>query len=283
MVHLPSPGLAQWLCLAASGLVAASFSIGGAAAQGKLDARYTASLAGVPVGKGAWLVDIGDDQYTAAASGATAGLLRVFATGQGTGASRGFVRGELLVPAVYASNITNDKHVEELRIVMSGGVAKELIVDPPTVPNPDRIPLTDAHRKGVVDPLSAGLVRVAGSGDPLSPEICHRTIPVFDGRMRFDLGLSFKRIEKVKADKGYQGPAVVCAVQFSPVAGYVPERAAIKYLVAQRDIEVWYAPIAGTRVVVPYRISVPTPLGSGVLEATQFVATPTPPRTTATR
>ena len=47
-----------------------------AVAQVKLDARYVVTLAGVPIGKGAWIVNIGDDQYTAAASGATTGLLR---------------------------------------------------------------------------------------------------------------------------------------------------------------------------------------------------------------
>ncbi len=31
-----------------------------------------------------------------------------------------------------------------------------------------------------------------------------------------------KRMDKVKADKGYEGPVVVCAVYFSPVAGYIP-------------------------------------------------------------
>ena len=36
----------------------------------------------------------------------------------------------------------------------------------------------------------------------------------------------------------------------------------------------WLAPIAGTRLMVPYRISLPTPLGQGVLQATQFVTVP---------
>ena len=46
---------------------------------------------------------------------------------------------------------------------------------------------------------------------------------------------------------------------------------AIKYLIEQRDIEVWLVPIAATRVVVPFRLIVPTPMGMGVLQATQFV------------
>ena len=65
---------------------------------------------------------------------------------------------------------------------------------------------------------------------------------------------------------------MVCAVYFSPVAGHVPDRAALKYLMDLRDIEVWLAPIAGTRVMVPYRVSVPTPIGVGIMQATQFVS-----------
>jgi hypothetical protein len=272
--------------LAGSAVAMACLAGGSAGAQGKLDARYTASLAGVPIGKGAWVIEIGDDQFTAAASGMTTGLLRVFATGQGSGASRGTVRGDNLMPTAYVSTINNDKRTEELRIALSSGTVKDLVVDPPTVPHPDRVPLTDAHRRGVIDPMSAGLMRVPGNGDPVSPEACRRTLPVFDGRMRFDLHLSFKRFEKVRAEKGYQGPVAVCGVQFVPLAGHLPDRPAIKYLMAQREMEMWLAPVAGTRIVVPYRISLQTPLGQGVLEATQFitVATPrTPPATAAAR
>ena len=93
--------------------------------------------------------------------------------------------------------------------------------------------------------------------DFLSPEACHRTLAVFDGRLRYDLQFAFKRMDKVKADKGYAGPVVVCAAYFSPVAGFVPSRAAIKYLSKQRGMEVWLAPVAGTRVLVPYRAQGP--------------------------
>jgi hypothetical protein len=258
--------------LAGAMAVAACLPGGGAHAQGKLDAHYVVTLAGVPIGKGGWVIDVGDDQFVAAATGMTTGLLRVFATGDGKGVSRGTIRGDNLTPTLFVSTINNDKRVEELKIVTSAGTIKELMVEPPTTPHPDRIPLTDAHRRGVVDPLSASLIRVPGNGDPVAPEACRRILPVFDGRMRFDLQLSFKRLEKVQV-KGYQGPVAVCGVQFVPVAGYVPERPAIKYLAAQQDMEIWLAPIAGTRLVVPYKISLPTPLGRGVLEATQFVAT----------
>jgi hypothetical protein len=99
---------------------------------------------------------------------------------------------------------------------------------------------------------------------------------IFDGRMRYDLRLAFKRLERVRSAKGYQGTVVACAVYFSPVAGHIPDRPVIKYLVDMRDAEVWLAPIAGTRLMVPYRVSIPTPLGTGVLEASEFVSMPYP-------
>ena len=58
-------------------------------AQGKLDARYAVTLAGVPVGRGTWVIDIAEDHFSATASGQTAGLLRVFASGHGQSAVRG--------------------------------------------------------------------------------------------------------------------------------------------------------------------------------------------------
>jgi hypothetical protein len=248
-------------------------------AQGRLDATYTVTLAGLPIGKGAWTIDIQDDQYIASASGATSGLLRVFASGAGNSAARGTVVGGQPIPSSYASSIVADKRSDEVRIQFSGGAVKEYVADPPTLPSPDRVLLTDAHRKGVSDPMTASLMRVPGTGDTFVPEACQRTLPIFDGRMRYDLQLVFKRLDKVKSERGYQGTVVVCAVYFTPIAGHVPERSAIKYLAEQREMELVLAPIAGTRLMVPYRGSIPTPIGVGVLQATQFVSVPRPATT----
>jgi hypothetical protein len=253
----------------------------GAHAQGRLDARYIVTLAGLPIGRGNWVIDITDDQYTAAASGKTTGLLQIFANGAGATASRGAVSHGNLVPASYAASITNDKKTEDLRITLAAGNIKDYAIDPPSPPQPDRIPVTDAHKRGVVDPMSGVLNRVVGTGELLGPAACNHKASIFDGRMRYDLKLAYKRMDTVKANKGYQGPAVVCALYFVPIAGYVPQRKAIKYLIAQRDMETWLVPIAGTRVMVPFRVTVPTPLGMGVLEATDFVTTALPSRAAA--
>ncbi len=245
-----------------------------ATAQGRLDARYAATLGGLPIGRGAWVIEISDDHYTAAASGITAGIMRIFASGQGTTAARGNIAGGNLLPVSYASNIKTDEKSEDVRMTLRGLNITEFSVTPPAPPNPERVPLAEARRRGVSDPMTGSLMRVPGTGNPLNPEACNRTQSIFDGRLRFDLQFQFKRMDSVKAERGYEGPVVVCAVYFRPIAGYIPDRPAIRYLVDLRTIEVWLAPIAGTRVLVPFRMSIPTPLGEGLLQATQFVSGP---------
>jgi len=268
--------VAAAVCVMAAMVALAADAGHSAAAQGRLEAEYVASVAGIPIGSGNWVVEISDREYTAAASGGATGLLKFFVGGRGTGASRGTISDGQPVPTSYAATIIDGRRIDDVRMALAGGNVKDYTVEPPVRPDPDRIPVSDADRRGVLDPMTSVLDRVAGGGDPVSPEACNRRVAVFDGRIRYDLQSEFKRMEVVKADRGYEGPVVVCALYFRPISGYEPGRTAIEYLVALRDAEVWMAPIAGTRVLVPFRFSMPTPLGFGLLQATQFVSVAQP-------
>lgn len=238
----------------------------------KLDAAYEATLLGFPIGDVTWTIDFHDDRYSAAAHGTTAGLLLIFSRGHGTAEAQGSVAGKEPLVSNFLINITHGSASQQVRILFNRGKARESLAPPPK-PNPQLVPLNEAYRTGVVDPMSALLINVPGSGETAAPAACERTIAVFDGRMRFNLKLAFKRIEQIQAPDGYQGPAVVCAVYFTPLAGYDPNRYSIRYLQAERGMEIWLAPLAGTRLMVPYRFSVPTPIGVGILQATRFVWT----------
>jgi hypothetical protein len=254
-----------------------------ASAQGRMDAHYEATLSGIPVGKGTWTIEIGDDTFSASAQGGTAGLLKAFSGGTGAGASQGRVVGGALVANAYTATTTTQKKSETIRMVLANGGVKDFSIDPTPPVDPDRIVVTDAHRRGVLDPMTGSLVRVAGNGEVLTPDACRTGTGIFDGRMRYELKLDFKRMETVKAERGYHGPAVVCAVYFTPVAGYIPDRPVIKYLATERRMEITLVPIAGTRVLVPFRMSIPTPFGPAMLEATSFVTTAAPPRVAKTQ
>lgn len=273
----PWLGLALGLC-ASAWLLAPEV----AGAQGRFDGQYEATLAGIPVGKGAWTIEIGDDIFTASAQGGTAGLLKAFSGGSGSGASQGRVVNGSLVANAYTATTTTQKKSETIRMSLANGGVKDFSIDPVPPVDPDRIPVTDAQRRGVLDPMTGSLLRVPGNGDLLSPDSCRTGTGIFDGRMRYELKLDFKRMETVKAERGYHGPALVCAIYFTPVAGYIPDRPVIKYLAAERKMEVTFVPIAGTRILVPFRMTIPTPLGLAMLEATSFVTSAAPPRVAKT-
>jgi hypothetical protein len=260
---------------------AALGSIGAAFAEGRLEARYSATLAGIPIGSGSWTIEAAETQYTATVNGSTSGLLRTFTGGQGNATARTTLNSGKILSSIYAATITTRKHTDSIRITINNGNVKDFKIDPPQDQDPERVPITEAHQHNVLDPMTASLVRVSGNGDLLSPEACNRTIAVFDGRLRYDLQFAFKRMDSVKAKKGYAGAVVVCAAYFSPVAGFIPSRTAIKYLSNQREMEIWLAPIAGTRVLVPYRAQSPTPIGQAVLEASEFISVPLPARAQA--
>jgi hypothetical protein len=249
-------------------------------AQARLDAQYVVTLGGVKLGEGSWAVDVTEDRFSAAASGATSGLAKFFSSGHGTTASTGTVKNGQFVPANYAVFVKWGKKSEDLRMKIADGKVKELTIVPQMVEHPDRIRVTDAHKSNVLDPMAGALLRVPGKGELIAPEVCKQHAPIFDGRMRYDLTLAYKRIEQVQVP-GYSGPALVCAIYFAPLAGYVPDRSAVKYLINQRDMETWLVPIAGTRVLVPIRVVVPTPIGQGVLQATQLNVSPRPAKASA--
>ena len=273
------PGLLFALC--AGVLLAAAPER--ASAQGRVDARYEASLAGIAIGKGTWTIEIGDDVFSASAQGGSAGLLKAFSGGSGSGASQGRVVGGALVSSGYTATTTTSKKSETIRLTLANGGVKEFSIDPVPQVDADRIVVTDAHRKNVLDPMTGSLIRVPGAGELLTPEACRTGTGVFDGRLRYDLKLDFKRMETVKAENGYHGPAVVCAIYFTPVAGYIPDRPVIKWLASQRNMEVVLVPVAGTRILVPFRMTIPTPFGQAMLEATTFVTTAAPPRVAKTQ
>ena len=138
------------------------------------------------------------------------------------------------------------------------------------------MPVTEANRQGIVDPLTAMLFSIAAIGEGLSQEACRHTLPIFDGRQRYDLKLAFKRMDKVTAEKGYAGPVVVCSVRYEPIAGHRASTPLVKYLSEGREMEIALAPVAGTRLLAPFRVLVVSMLANLVIEANRFEATSQP-------
>ena len=97
-------------------------------------------------------------------------------------------------------------------------------------------------------------------------------MPVFDGRLRFDLVLAPKRVEALpaKAPNGLPSSVDVCAVKFVPVSGHKPDNAVINFLSKTDRIEAWLTRLPGTDLYVPYWVGVPTIIGSASVTLTRI-------------
>ena len=247
-------------------------------AQAGFEAAYTIAVARIPIGNAAMTGSIGTDEYVISMSGRTSALARVVTSGEGSMTATGAVSAGKLLPLRYTSKSTADDETLAVTMTFKDGNVSELEASEPP-PGEDRVVLTTEHRRQVLDPLSA-LLMPAGDGG-LSEAACRRVLPVFDGRRRYDLSLSFKRIEQVKASQGYAGPTAVCSVAFQPIAGHRRSSPLLTFLTDGRDVEMALAPIAGTRLLAPFRITATYMLGNVVMQATRFEATATPAPTRA--
>jgi len=192
---------------------------------------------------------------------------------KGVTASAGRVTSEGPEPAMYALSYSDGARTgERLRMTFGDGGVRQVSIVPNRRPGPRTIPVTPEQLEGVLDPMS-GAFLVAKSSNPNGDlKVCYQTVPVFDGRQRFNLVLTPKKAVTVKKNgpASYAGPAVICRVKFIPIAGYQPDNPAIKLMSRSNEIEVWLIPVWRTQMYVPYRIVLPTPVGYGTALVTSI-------------
>jgi hypothetical protein len=243
-------------------------------AEGKLDASYTISFARIRVGDITASAVFGDREYAISARGHAGGVMKLLVDGEGSFTTHGTIKHGHAVPTTFTSKIVSSSESSDVTMVLDNGSVKELAALPP--PGGDRVPVTEANRQGIVDPLSALLFPAAPTAEGLSQEACQRTLPMFDGHQRYDLKLAFKRMDEVTAEKGYAGPVVVCSVGYEPIAGHRASTPLVKYLSEGREMEIMLAPIAGTRLLAPFRVSVMSMVANLLIEANRFESTAQP-------
>jgi len=189
---------AQTTILAAGSALALITATAGdrAHAQGNLDASYTISFARIPVGEITATAVFGQNEYAISARARAGGVLKaLLVDGEASFSTDGTIKGDYPVPTTFTSKIVSNAESSDVTMVLEEGHVKELAVTPP--PSSDLVPVTKANRQGIVDPLTALLFSAAAAGEGLSQEACRRTLPIFDGRQRYDLKLAFKRMDKV--------------------------------------------------------------------------------------
>jgi len=244
-------------------------------AQGRLDATYTITFARISVGHLTIAADLKENDYAMTATGRAGGVMRMLLNGEALLAAHGIIKDGRPEPRSFASKITSEDASENVTMAVEEGNVTELAVKPPA--DSAGVQATEADRQGITDPLTAMLIPAAAAGEILSQEACQRTLPIFDGRHRYDLKLAFKRMDKMAAGGGYAGPVIVCALQYQPIAGHRATTPLVKYLSEGREMEIALAPIAGARMLAPFRLSVVSMLANLIIQADRFEAAAPPP------
>lgn len=238
-----------------------------AATAGPVEARYQISIGGLSIGAATIGGQISAQSYRIALNARLTGLAGALTSGAGAVQVSGSFQGDRPISNGYALSANNSQISRTIRIGMAAGNVSEVAIEPPFEPKPDRVPVLEHHRRTVADPVSALMMPARVQGDLLSPENCNRRIPVFDGVQRFDIDLSFVESRAINEPrKGYVGHVLVCRASYTPVAGHRP-LPVTNYMQQNRDMQVWLAPVAGSRALMPYRIQVKTQIGQLVIEA----------------
>ncbi len=226
-------------------------------------AVYKLRMAGIELATFNFNSTVKGETYTLSGQGKLSWGLGLYKY-NGTFAGNGTLAGDEVRPSAYAYDWQVNRKSGSVKLGFARGSVASVEIQPPHTPSPEVVPLKPEHLKSVFDPLTAliALSRYRG-GDP-----CDRKISLFEGKQRFDLVLTRHREEKVLEPKPSGQPVLahVCRVRYVPIAGHKTNRetqAAIK----AEGIEVALRPIPSANLLVPYRITIPTPLGTAVLTA----------------
>ena len=122
----------------------------------------------------------------------------------------------------------------------------------------DRVPVERGQLVNVNDMVSAFIIK----GGSLGRSLCERRLRIFTGIERFDLKMRFVAKETATSKRtGYQGPVVLCQLQYLPISGHYASSQITNYLKASDRILIWYAPVGDTGTFIPYRVLVGTSIG----------------------
>jgi hypothetical protein len=230
---------------------------------------YTVTYLGFTIAKANLALKVDGGLYTLGLGFRTTGVVKVVSDAKGAVEAKGTVAGGKAVGALYTLKSEEREEAKDVRVESDNGAVRAVAAVPPLKNLETRVPILAEHKRQTTDPLSGALFPIVAA-EPLAPENCARTAPVYDGWTRYDIVFSFKKKVPVKL-KGYSGDGLVCAARFVPVAGHRPDARGTKFMADNKNLEVTLVPTA-TGFLVPSQIVIATLTGTIVITADRFAA-----------
>ncbi|MGA7326621.1 MAG: DUF3108 domain-containing protein [Rhodomicrobium sp.] len=188
---------------------------------------------------------------------------------QGVTSSRGLMTANGPVPQNYTFRYSTNDRREAVEIRFQQRMVQDIIINPPAHPGSRNVPITAAHLQNVVDPLSAIVLLSQARLSRHGGDACNKRLPIFDGRVRYDLVLSPKGTRSIGNSGKLHGIAYVCRVSYVPIAGHKAGRSN-DYTTGNTGIEVWLVPLPEAGLLIPYYVHVPTPAGTASMVTAKF-------------
>ncbi len=99
---------------------------------------------------------------------------------------------------VRAELLDGGKKTAQLRMTFDDRAVTSVSMFPGKRPNPRTIPVTKEQLEGVLDPMSGAFLSAHSENPNGDLKVCNQTLPVFDGKQRFDLVITPKRAVNVQ-------------------------------------------------------------------------------------
>ena len=229
----------------------------------QVQARYRLQFNGIEVGSYDFKSRFNGNSYSATGKTQISALFGAFKW-SGNFEGSGSIDGGAPHPASYQMTSKSKSKTTSVKMGFDGTGVSSVALVPNKPPREDAVRLKPDNLKNVFDPMAATLAISSTN----APEACNRTIPIFDGKARFDLKLSFKGREAIK-DKhptGQPAELVVCRVKYIPIAGHKPKDF-VNPWIDYDHIEIALRAIPTAGIYVPYRVTVPSTIGPAVMAA----------------
>jgi hypothetical protein len=247
-----------------------------------LTVNYAMTIAGLPIGSATMTLTPNGSSTALAIAGRAGGPLEIGRMTGSANVSQGEVTaltqsgsGKTATSAQLSSRGTpgnstfsyagtSSRGPGKIAMTVSGNRVTALDASIPDNPKAVRVPVTDAHKMGVVDPMSL-LGMMIQPGGTIRPEaICGRSHAVFTGQSRFNLAGSAleQRAAMSGMPEGYR--AVACRVTVTPISGHRTDKG---NAAQTRTATIVFAASPDNRRTVLWSLSVPVVFGSFALTA----------------
>ncbi len=224
-----------------------------------VQAHYRLRYNGIEVGRMDITSNTTAKTYTLSGSSKISVLFGAFSWSSSSSASGTIERGAP-VPSNFAFDWRQNKKAGYIRIGFKDRAAADIAVKPPAKIKSDIVPLRPSDKQAL-DPMSAVLMLTKADSRPP----CDRRVGIFDGKQRYDIVLTPKRLTRLPSPAGGAAEtAYVCRVMYEPVAGHRDNEDTRSYA-ANRDVELVMRRVPGSDMLIPYSASVPTAWGTGTM------------------